>query len=267
MMNTAILLSGGVGSRLRSDVPKQYIRIGDRMLITYTLTALTKVPLIDRILIVAKQEWHECIMADIMENGGFSEKIMGFAIPGFNRQMSIINGMQEILRQTAPGILRTVVPEGLNKGADCEQSCEEVSTADEDTVFIHDAVRPMLSGKQVEDCFDALAGHDGVMPVLPMKDTVYISRNGETVSGLLDRNEIFMGQAPELFRFKKYYQANMALTPEQLAAINGSTEPAILAGLDIVMIAGDENNFKITTPQDLERLQNLGIFDQIEKVE
>lgn len=231
MMNTAILLSGGVGSRLHSDVPKQYIRIGDRMLITYTLTELMKTPLIDRILIVARQEWHGCIMADIMKNVGSSDKIMGFAVPGFNRQMSIINGMQEI--------------------------CEELSVTDEDTVFIHDAVRPLLSGKQVEDCFDALVGHDGVMPALPMKDTVYISRKRETVSGLLDRNQIFAGQAPELFRFKKYYRANMALTPERLAAINGSTEPAILAGMDIAMIVGDENNFKVTTPLDLERFRNL----------
>lgn len=231
MMNTAILLSGGIGSRLHSDVPKQYIRIGGRMLITYTLTELMKTPLIDRILIVARQEWHGCIMADIMENVGSFDKIMGFAIPGFNRQMSIINGMQEI--------------------------CEELSVTDEDTVFIHDAVRPLLSGKQVEDCFDALAGHDGVMPALPMKDTVYISRKKETVTGLLDRNQIFAGQAPELFRFKKYYRANMELTPERLAAINGSTEPAILAGLDIAMIVGDENNFKVTTPEDLERFRNL----------
>lgn len=257
MMNIAILLSGGLGSRLHSDVPKQYIRIGGRMLITYTLTELAKAPLIDRILIVAKQEWHGCIMADIMENGGSSDKIMGFAIPGFNRQMSIINGMQEILRQTASGMLWTVLPEGLNEGADSKERWGDINTADEDTVFIHDAVRPLLSGKQVEECFGALAGHDGVMPALPMKDTVYISRNGKTVSGLLDRNQIFAGQAPELFRFKKYYQANMTLTPEQLASINGSTEPAILAGLDIVMIAGNENNFKVTTPQDLERFRNL----------
>ena len=48
----------------------------------------------------------------------------------------------------------------------------------------------------------------------------------------------------------------MALTPERLAAINGSTEPAVMAGMDIVVIPGDENNFKITTPQDLERFRS-----------
>ena len=75
-------------------------------------------------------------------------------------------------------------------------------------------------------------------------------------SELLDQNQLFAEQAPELFLFKKYYNANMALTQERLAAINGSTEPAVMAGMDIVMIPGDENNFKVTTKRDLERLRS-----------
>ena len=234
-MNTAILLSGGIGSRLHSEIPKQYIRVGGKMLITYALESLAKAPAIDRIMVVANEEWHAPIMADAVENKIPAEKIMGFAPPGFNRQASILNGMQEILNRTVRDISYVM---------------------EDDTVFIHDAARPLMSLKQINECFAALAGHDGVMPVLPMKDTVYDSADGETVSGLLDRNRLFAGQAPELFRFRKYYQANMALMPGKLAAINGSAEPAVLAGMDIAMIAGDENNYKITTPQDLERFRS-----------
>ena len=53
----------------------------------------------------------------------------------------------------------------------------------------------------------------------------------------------------------KYYEANKALLPERILGINGSTEPAVLAGMDIAMILGDEGNFKITTKQDLRRFQ------------
>ena len=233
-MNAAILLSGGVGTRMRSDVPKQYISVGGRMLISYALEALAGSPFLDRILIVAEEDWREPILSDAAKAGVPVDKIMGFALPGFNRQASIISGMREILRQMG-----------------------ESGMTDEDTVFIHDAARPLLSGKQVSDCFGALAGHDGVMPVLPMKDTVYLSRNGETVSELLDRKQLFAGQAPELFRFGKYYQANRALPPERLAAINGSTEPAVMAGMDIALIPGDENNFKIMTQRDLERFRGM----------
>ena len=92
-----------------------------------------------------------------------------------------------------------------------------------------------------------------MLPVLPMKDTVYLSSDGERVTALLNRNEIFAGQAPELFRFDKYYEANKRLLPNEILRINGSTEPAIMAGMNIAMIPGDENNFKITTQADLER--------------
>ena len=98
-------------------------------------------------------------------------------------------------------------------------------------------------------------GHDGVLPVLPMKDTVYLSRDGKCVSSLLNRQEIFAGQAPELFVLGKYYEANEQLLPQKILQVNGSTEPAVLAGMDIAMIPGDEGNYKITTKVDLERFR------------
>ena len=258
-MNTAILLSGGIGSRMRSDVPKQYIPIGGRMLITYALTALAEFPLLDQILIVAEESWRKDILRDAEKNS-FAGQIMGFAPPGFNRQAPIISGMQEILWRAARTARGTDEPELQSVASDGVGRMVLSCLSEDDTVLIHDAARPLLTAKQIADCFDALAGHDGVMPVLPMKDTVYLSRDGETVSELLDRKRLFAGQAPELFRFKKYYQANMALTPERLAAINGSTEPAIMAGMDVVMIPGDENNFKVTTKQDLERFRSIVRF-------
>ena len=65
---------------------------------------------------------------------------------------------------------------------------------------------------------------------------------------------IFAGQAPELFVFDKYFEANRALTNETLAAIRGSSEPALLYGMDVVTVAGDEKNKKITTKTDIEEL-------------
>ena len=91
--------------------------------------------------------------------------------------------------------------------------------------------------------------------MLPMKDTVYLSRDGKSVSSLLNRQEIFAGQAPELFVLGKYYESNERLLPQKILKVNGSTEPAILAGMDIAMIPGDENNYKITTGTDLKRFR------------
>ena len=90
-----------------------------------------------------------------------------------------------------------------------------------------------------------------------MKDTVYSSKDGRHIDGLLNRSEIYAGQAPEAFRLGKYYEANQKLLPDEILKINGSTEPAVLAGMDIAMIPGDEGNFKITTQEDLDRFRDI----------
>ena len=108
------------------------------------------------------------------------------------------------------------------------------------------------------DSLETVKGHDGVLPVLPMKDAVYYSEDGKQVS-LLERERIFAGQAPEAFRLGPYLKANERLLPKRILGVKGSTEPAVLAGLDVVMIPGDERNFKITTREDLERFRQLRI--------
>ena len=227
-MNVALILSGGTGVRLGSDVPKQYIEVCGSPIISYSIKCLSEHSEIDAIQIVAESSWYEQI-EKWLQLFDINRKFKGFAMPGANRQLSIFNGLEAIK-----------------------------AYADEaDSVLIHDAARPLLSSKQISDCLEAIHGHDGVLPVLPMKDTVYSSMDGKTVTSLLNRKEIYAGQAPELFRFGKYYEANRRLLPDQILQINGSTEPAILAGMDIAMINGDENNFKITTKADLERFRQI----------
>ncbi|MGN0342107.1 MAG: IspD/TarI family cytidylyltransferase [Roseburia sp.] len=230
-MVVAIVLAGGVGTRMHADTPKQFIRVGGRLLITYCLETLICHPPIDKIQIVAEQEWKNLILEDLEKNHLETGKILGFSKPGkMNRQESIFHGLEDLKNQAEIG---------------------------PDSVLICDAARPNMTEAMIDACMENLTGHDGVMPVLPMKDTIYFSRDGQCVSELLDRSRIFAGQAPELFVFEKYYQANVALLPEQMRVINGSSEPAILAGMDIAMIPGDEENFKITTQADLHRFRQM----------
>lgn len=236
-MNTALLLSGGVGSRIHTDIPKQYICIKGKMVITYALKALCESPLIDAIEIVAEHRWREVILADAQNAGIDVRKISGFVCPGPNRQSSVMNGLIEIIRSK----------HDIKKKAD--------TAGEGDTVLIHDAARPFLRQELIQSCYEALDRHDGVMPVLPMKDTVYLSRDGVRIGELLERSRIYAGQAPELFVLEKYYLANKALLPDRIMDINGSTEPAVIAGMDIVMVQGDEYNFKITTEADLRRFR------------
>lgn len=233
-MNIALVLAGGTGSRLGADTPKQYLKVKDRMIIAYCLGTFFSSEYIDGVMVVAEPMWHESILAEI--NIFMSElqkknchkcAFLGFALPGKNRQLSIYNGLTELRKITEAG----------------------------DTVIIHDAARPLVSAALIERCFKAYEGHDGVMPVLPMKDTVYMSEDGRRVTRLLKRETLFAGQSPEIFDIDKYYQATKALLPEKIFGINGSSEPAVMAGMDIAVVDGDELNFKITTKMDLERFE------------
>lgn len=273
-MNIALVLSGGTGTRLGSDIPKQYIKVNNKMIISYCLETIIYNDNIDYIQIVADKIWHSEIKRELshiydaghMQTGQqestasskFNLKFKGFSEPGVNRQFSIYNGLTDIRKYAA----------------------------DDSFVLIHDAARPLLKDELINSCFEAIKGgkddmgsavsdcgpgesdknvlplnvsflYDGVLPVLPMKDTVYMSEDGNGISSLLDRSKLYAGQAPELFLLGKYYEANKALLPDKILTINGSTEPAIMAGMNIAMIPGDEDNFKITTKTDLERFEEL----------
>lgn len=223
-MVTALILSGGNGTRLGGDIPKQYIKVNGKPIISYCIDTFLNHPMVDFIQITAANEWHELILKYI-----HSDKFKGFSHPGKTRQISIFNALKDIINYMY----------------------------DDDYVIIHDAARPMLSDSIITECLLKAKECDGALPVLPMKDTVYLSEDGFAVTSLLERSKIFAGQAPESFRLGKYYKANIDLLPDKIFDINGSTEPAIMSGMNIAMFPGDENNFKITTKADLERFKNM----------
>lgn len=225
-MNIVLILSGGTGTRLGTDIPKQYLKVNDKPILSYCLELFSAHKGIDGIQIVAEPSWQARILK-WLEPMDKEKKFRGFSHPGENRQLSILNGLEDM------------------RGYAC----------DADYVMIHDGVRPLLTAEMVSTCLQAVKGHDGVLPVIPMKDTVYQSKDGKTITSLLDRSSIFAGQAPEVFLLGKYYEANRRLLPEKILEIKGSTEPAVMAGMDIALIPGDENNFKITTKEDLERFR------------
>lgn len=257
MMNIALVLSGGTGTRLGASTPKQYLEAGGKPVIAYCLETILKHTGIDAVQVVADSMWHDlilsCIKSAELKNGEqaafscsgvlsadagaghpaeegeqkYPGKFRGFSAPGKTRQLSVLNGLEDILQYAS--------------GRDC--------------VLIHDAARPMLSSGLISACLSRLEGHDGVLPVLPMKDTVYYSEDQRKITSLLERQKLFAGQAPEAFWLGAYYEANRRLLPDRIVAVNGSAEPAVMAGMDVVMIPGEEGNFKITTIADLERFR------------
>lgn len=233
-MNFAIVLSGGVGARLKGiDIPKQYYSICNRTVISYCLERIEQTQCIDAYIIAAADEWQNFILDEIEQllkgDKASESKFLGFAKPGENRQLSILHALQEIRMQ-----------------------------ADEkDIVLVQDAVRPFTSEALIEACIRAAESADGAMPVLRMTDTVYYSKDGKKIDALLERDKIIAGQAPEAFVYGAYLRANEALSDKEILAVNGSSEPAIKAGMRIALVDGDAHNFKITTAEDLEHFTRI----------
>lgn len=227
-MNFAIILSGGVGSRMNLDIPKQYVLVNNQPIINYCLKTFLENKDTDVIIIGVADEWKAFVEENVRKLK--SQKPVYYAKSGETRQCSIFNALKT----------------ALNYGC----------TAD-DVIIIHDAARPLVSQELINACFDGCEDYEAVMPVIPVKDTIYLSEDGKNIQSLLNRNHLWCGQTPEAFRFGKYFQVHNAMSKDELLKISGSTEMAFKSGLNCHMIKGDPLNFKITTLEDLSNFKAI----------
>lgn len=227
-MNIAIVLSGGVGSRMGLDIPKQYLLVNDQPIINYCLKTFLDNNNTDVIVIGVAEEWKKYVIENLGKLN--PNKVVYFSPPGLTRQYSIYNALKVL---------------------------KDRGFKNDDVVLIHDAARPLVNHDLINRCYDECRVADGVMPVVPVKDTVYYSEDGNHIKSLLKRSCLWAGQSPEAFLFGKYFHIHEQMKREELLKINGSTEIAFMAGLECHMVEGDPMNFKITTREDLSNFKAI----------
>lgn len=227
-MNIAIILSGGVGSRMGLNIPKQYVMVNGQPVLNYCLQTFLSNKNIEALVIGVADEWIEFVKEHLAKLA--PTKPMYYAKPGETRQYSIYNALKVV---------------------------RENGFADDSIVIIHDGARPLVSNDLINRCLDGCKEADCIMPVIPVKDTTYLSEDGKHIQSLLNRSHLWAGQAPEAFKFGKYIKVHDQMPREELLKINGSTEIAFKVGLDCQMVEGDPMNFKITTPEDLSNFESI----------
>ena len=176
-MNIAVILAGGTGIRTGADIPKQYIEVDGKPMIRFCLETFLTHESIESVQIVLDKSWQKYMLYHIQlveKQFKVLGKFRGFSNPGANRQLSIYHALTDIRNYAK----------------------------EDDKVFIHDAARPFVTTDQITRCLTDIEGHDGVLPVLPVKDTMYMT-NGKSICSLLDRKYIYAGQTPELFLLGK----------------------------------------------------------------
>jgi len=228
MKTYAIIPSGGVGKRLESSLPKQYVKINGKELIAYTLEIFQKCELIDEIIIAAQPEFFSLI-EEIKSTYNIS-KLSKIIEGGKERQDSVFNALKAI------------------------------DANDEDIIAVHDAARPLLPFKILNTALLTAKNFDNVIVATKATDTLV---SGEKfVNGYLDRNSTFHVQTPQISRFKILFDAMESAYNENFM---GTDESILLykTSNKIKIVEGSSLNFKVTTQSDLDLFK---IISDIETV-
>ncbi|MDE6340903.1 MAG: 2-C-methyl-D-erythritol 4-phosphate cytidylyltransferase [Muribaculaceae bacterium] len=225
-MNIAIILSGGVGSRMRSDIPKQYIEVKGRPILAYAVDKFLTHPAIDKIIIALNDVW----VSYAKEHLDFGKKEIVFCSPGATREHTIYNALKK---------------------------AKEIGAGDDDIVIIHDGVRPLVSERVISDCLHACDKYEAAIASIDVNDTIYVSEEGGVITSVPNRSLLRRGQTPEAFNLGKYLRIHDESTSEEISAVTGGAQFAQQKGLSVFLSRGEEINFKITTPEDLQRFEQI----------
>ena len=223
MRMVAVVLGGGVGQRLGAGVPKQLLTLGGMTLIERCVAAFEAAPGVDEILVVMASGWTAQVKA-ILADGGYGEVT------------DVIEG-----GATRPDSTRVALAAiaAAGPGEDCG-------------VLLHDAARPLVDQRIIADCVAALQVHDAAGVAVPTSDTIVITHDG-VMESMPARETVQRCQTPQCFRLSVITRAH------QLAAADPDFAPTddcgvvlrYLPEVGVHIVAGSEDNIKVTYPRDL----------------
>ncbi len=169
-------------------------------------------------------------------------------------------GMDRVLviHRQDEGRARQIFPDarlvfgGDSRSQSVRNALEALSGSDVTHVLIHDAARPMVSSKVIKDVITALATADGAAPALAVTDALWTGAQ-DLVTGTMDRTALFRAQTPQGFHFEKL----LAAYRNHKGDAADDVEVARSAGIDVAIVAGEEDNFKLTYAADFARAETL----------
>lgn len=223
-MNIALILAAGKGTRLGNKTPKQFLKVDNKPIFIYPLEAFNNCKNIDSILVVANKEYFSFVKENVEAYG--INKYRGLIQGGETRQESVRNGL-DYLSSVA---------------------------SDDDVILIHDSARAMVSEDIINANIAAMKKYDAVTTAIQASDTIVRSKDGKDIENALNRSELYLVQTPQTFRFKTIKEAH------EKAINSNSTDDSQLVrelGIEVGIVPGDRNNFKITTIDDLNSFKKI----------
>ncbi len=216
MTVAVVIVAAGRGRRLGSEVPKQYLPIGARCALTRSVEAFLGVDAVRWVVpVIHADDEDRCAVAlrDLRD-----ERVMAPVTGGASRAVSVRRGLESLDRHEPVAVL------------------------------IHDAARPFVPRRVIEDVIAALRTSEGACAALPVVDALWRSENGAAQEPV-PRDDLWRAQTPQGFLFDKIKHAH------QTHDGSGADDVAVAreAGLAVQLVPGSELNYKITTEADYER--------------
>lgn len=215
---TAIVLAAGKGSRMNSDIPKQYLTLLGKPVLFYSLQAFEKSGADEIILVTGSGEQDYC-KNEIIEKYQI-KKVTHIVEGGAERYHSVYQGLQ--------------AAEGT------------------DYVLIHDGARPLISSKIINNAIRMVKETGACIVGMPAKDTIQLVDEAGTICSTPDRRNTWLAQTPQCFNYQ------LALSSYNKAIASGDTtitDDAMVAqrygNTRVIMMEGGYENIKVTTPEDI----------------
>ena len=232
-MITALLLAGGIGSRVGDIIPKQFICINDVPIIVYTMYAFQQNSNIDNIAVVCLEGW-ESKLKEYAEKFKIT-KLKTIIKGGKNSQESISNGILGLRNISKP----------------------------DDIVVIHDSVRPVINKELIDDCIYICKQYGNGCASIPLQETIV--RTEDKIGGNIniDRSKIMRVQTPQAYRYELVQDIYETAIKNKIENSVYTNTLAIELGHTIYFSKGSIFNVKVTTPEDLELMR---MFLELRKI-
>ena len=216
---TAIVLAAGQGKRMHSKIQKQFLEIGGKPILYYSMECFQKSPLIQDIILVTGEDMISYCQSEIVEKYGFT------------KVCKVTAGGKECYDSVYAGLL----------------CCQ-----DTDYVYIHDGARPFVTEEMIQRGYEAVKRTNACVMGMPSKDTVKLADPSGYIKETPDRKIVWNIQTPQIFSYDLIRGAYESIRKKDMSNV---TDDAMVVeqetGTKILLVEGSYQNIKITTPEDL----------------
>lgn len=222
----AAVLAGGKGTRMQnSDMPKQFLELDGKPIIIHSVEKFLMNNRFDKVYIGINPDWFSFCEDLVAKYIGHNDRLV--IVPGGADRNGTITNILDDIEQKG----------GIN---------------DDDIIVTHDAVRPFVTDRIIEENIDCALKYGAVDTVIPATDTIVESQNGTIISNIPDRSKLYQGQTPQSFNIKLLKGCFESLTEDEKMILTDACKILVLKNRDVHLVMGEVLNFKITTVGDYQ---------------